>query len=122
MESCQTASQINAQDAGAPAFGDRIAVVEAERNHVQKRDNLMPKVLELRTSYPTLDIQVDGGLGPTTIEVAAAAGANIIVAGSAVFKAEDRSAPIGVMRRAVLKLGNGKTEEEIDAQLLKSKA
>lgn len=84
--------------------------------------NMMPKVLELRTSYPTLDIQVDGGLGPTTIEVAAAAGANIIVAGSAVFKAEDRSAPIGVMRRAVLKLGNGKTEEEIDAQLLKSKA
>merc|ERR1719231_245206 len=30
--------------------------------------NMMPKVLALRTEHPTLDIQVDGGLGPATID------------------------------------------------------
>jgi len=79
--------------------------------------NMMPKVLKLRNQHPSLDIQVDGGLGPKTIEIAAAAGANMIVAGSAVFKDADARAPITVMRRAVLKLGNGKTDAEID-QLL----
>jgi ribulose-phosphate 3-epimerase len=33
-----------------------------------------------------MNIQVDGGLGPDTIDVAAKAGANMIVAGSSVFK------------------------------------
>jgi len=80
--------------------------------------NMMPKVLSLRTEHPALDIQVDGGLGPKTIDMAAAAGANIIVAGSAVFKpGVDPRGPITTMRRAVGKLGNGKTEEELDAAL-----
>lgn len=71
--------------------------------------NMMPKVLELRTAYPTLEIEVDGGLGPNTIDFAAKAGANMIVAGSAVFKpGVDPAAPIGVMRRSVEKYGNGK--------------
>lgn len=53
--------------------------------------NMMPKVVSLRDSYPKLDIQVDGGLSPKTIDVAAKAGANIIVAGSAVFKVKDKA-------------------------------
>jgi ribulose-phosphate 3-epimerase len=48
--------------------------------------DMMPKVRVLRDRCPTIDIEVDGGLGPDTIDVAAAAGANMIVAGSAVFK------------------------------------
>lgn len=73
--------------------------------------NMMPKVLALRTAYPTLDIQVDGGLSPSTIDAAAAAGANIIVAGSSVFKpGVDPSVPIGTMRRSVLRLGQGKAD------------
>ena len=73
--------------------------------------NMMPKVLALRTAYPTLDIQVDGGLSPSTIDAAAAAGANIIVAGSAVFKpGVDASGPIGILRRSVLRLGQGKAD------------
>jgi ribulose-phosphate 3-epimerase len=36
--------------------------------------------------YPTLQIEVDGGLGPDTIDIAAEAGANMIVAGSSIFK------------------------------------
>lgn len=35
------------------------------------------------------DIQVDGGIGASTVEIAAEAGANVFVAGSAVFKAPD---------------------------------
>jgi ribulose-phosphate 3-epimerase len=78
---------------------------------------MMPKVLSLRTSHPELDIQVDGGLSPSTIEAAAAAGANIIVAGSSVFKpGVDPRVPIGVMRKAVLRLGHGKSEEVATAE------
>ena len=74
--------------------------------------NMMPKVLTLRTQNPELDIQVDGGLGPSTIDAAAAAGANNIVAGSSAFKPGiDRQEPIGVMRRSVLRLGQGKADE-----------
>ena len=33
--------------------------------------DMMPKVEFLRQRYPMLDIEVDGGLSPTTIEIAA---------------------------------------------------
>jgi len=74
--------------------------------------NMMPKVLSLRTAHPKLDIQVDGGLSPKTVDAAAAAGANFIVAGSAVFKpGVDPKEPISVMRRSVERLGHGKADE-----------
>ncbi|KAJ2816877.1 RIBULOSE-phosphate 3-epimerase, partial [Coemansia erecta] len=47
----------------------------------------MDKVRELREMFPDLDIEVDGGLAPENIEQAAKAGANVIVAGSSIFKA-----------------------------------
>ena len=85
--------------------------------------NCMPKVLALRNEHPDLDIQVDGGLGPTTIDAAAAAGANLIVAGSSVFKPGiDRSEPIELMRRSVLKLGQGLSDEELDRVSKKRRA
>ena len=54
----------------------------------------MPEVLDkvrtLRGEYGfTKDIQMDGGVAPTTIAECAAAGTNVFVAGSAVFKADD---------------------------------
>jgi ribulose-phosphate 3-epimerase len=49
---------------------------------------MMPKVQDLRKRYPELNIEVDGGLSEKTIDVAADAGANVIVAGSAVFGLE----------------------------------
>ena len=61
----------------------------------------LPKVTELRKLYPDLDIQVDGGLGPKTIDQAASAGANVIVAGTAVFKAESANQVIAQLRGAV---------------------
>ena len=46
---------------------------------------------------------MDGGLGPSTIDTAAAAGANWIVAGSSVFKAEDPGKVIGELKASVTK-------------------
>ncbi|MGH0147993.1 UNVERIFIED_CONTAM: hypothetical protein FKN15_011862 [Acipenser sinensis] len=43
----------------------------------------------LRTQFPSLDIEVDGGVGPDTIHKCAEAGANMIVSGSAVMKSDD---------------------------------
>lgn len=61
----------------------------------------LPKVKALRERYPSLDIEVDGGLGEATIDEAADAGANVIVAGSAVFGAPDPAAVIAKLRKAV---------------------
>ena len=48
-----------------------------------------PKVAEVlamvERSGRDIDIEVDGGIGPTTVTGAAAAGANVLVAGSALF-------------------------------------
>lgn len=75
--------------------------------------DMMPKVETLRAKFPTLDIEVDGGLGPSTIDAAAKAGANMIVAGSSVFKADDPAAVILQMRHSVEKLGNGRADNEL---------
>lgn len=61
----------------------------------------LPKVQELRKRYPELNIEVDGGLGPSTIDQAADAGANVIVAGSAVFGAKDPAEIISLLRTSV---------------------
>ena len=49
-------------------------------------NDMMPKVKILREKYPNLDIQVDGGIDGETCKIAAEAGANVLVAGSYVFK------------------------------------
>jgi ribulose-phosphate 3-epimerase len=61
----------------------------------------LPKVKALREKYPNLDIEVDGGLSGETIDQAADAGANVIVAGSAVFGAKDPADVISKLRAAV---------------------
>ncbi|KAK4483218.1 hypothetical protein RD792_010400 [Penstemon davidsonii] len=62
---------------------------------------MMDKVRTLRKKYPSLDIEVDGGLGPSTIDLAASAGANCIVAGSSVFGAPDPAQVISLLRKTV---------------------
>ena len=63
----------------------------------------LPKVQALRARYPDLNIEVDGGLGLGTIDQAADAGANVIVAGSAIFGAADPADVIAKLRDAVQK-------------------
>ena len=63
---------------------------------------MMSKVKALREKCgPNFDIQVDGGLSMSTIDTAAEAGANVIVAGSSVFKAEDPATMITDLRKRV---------------------
>ncbi|TDZ37607.1 Ribulose-phosphate 3-epimerase [Colletotrichum sidae] len=63
----------------------------------------LQKVEALREKYPELNIEVDGGLAPSTVGHAAEAGANVIVAGSAVFGAQDPAEVISLLRQAVEK-------------------
>lgn len=78
--------------------------------------HMMPKVLQLRDAYPDMDIQVDGGLGPATVDAAAKAGANNIVAGSSVFKkGSDPKVTIAGLRASIRLYGNGCAEEEAEA-------
>jgi len=65
------------------------------------RPECMPKVQALRERYPELDIEVDGGLGLGTIDQAAEAGANVIVAGTAVFGAQSPKEVIKKLRETV---------------------
>ena len=64
--------------------------------------DMMQKVSALRAEAEKrgldLDIQVDGGISLETAPVAIEAGANVLVAGSAVFGAEDPSAMIKALR------------------------
>ncbi|KAJ3227161.1 hypothetical protein HDU81_006883 [Chytriomyces hyalinus] len=64
--------------------------------------SVMPKVKTLREKFPFLNVQVDGGLGlGETVETAATAGANVIVAGTSVFASSDPAAVILGLRNAV---------------------
>ncbi|KAL0071934.1 RIBULOSE-phosphate 3-epimerase [Marasmius tenuissimus] len=64
-------------------------------------DRCVPKVAELRARFPQKDIEVDGGVGPKTIDVCAEAGSNVIVAGTAIFGAEDPKAVITTLKNTV---------------------
>ena len=66
----------------------------------------MEKVKILREKYPNLTIQVDGGVSPKTIDAAASAGANCIVAASAIFGSDDRKGVIDTLRAGVDKYRN----------------
>ena len=62
------------------------------------------KVAEVKARCEALGVQplieVDGGIDPVTAPLVTAAGANMLVAGSAVFKHEDRAAAIAAIRAA----------------------
>lgn len=57
-------------------------------------EDMMPKIKKLRADFSDIDIQVDGGVNAETIKACAKAGANVFVAGSAVFKSEDAAKTI----------------------------
>ena len=62
----------------------------------------MPKVRAIRTlidaQNPACELEVDGGVAPDTCKACTDAGANVLVAGSAVYKAEDIPARIAQLR------------------------
>ena len=64
--------------------------------------DMMPKVSTLRKwideKNPACELEVDGGVAPDTCRTCIDAGANVLVAGSAVYKAEDIPARIRQLR------------------------
>lgn len=64
--------------------------------------DMMPKVQEIRryidAMNPGCELEVDGGMDPVTCKTCIAAGANVLVAGSAVYKAADIPARIAELR------------------------
>ena len=65
-------------------------------------DVVLPKIRRtrelLRDRESSVWLQVDGGIAPSTIERAAEAGADVFVAGSAVFNADDPAAMVQALR------------------------
>jgi ribulose-phosphate 3-epimerase len=65
-------------------------------------DSTLPKIRQARRAISSMDldvwVQVDGGVSVETIERAADAGANVFVAGSAVYAADDAAAQIAELR------------------------
>lgn len=64
--------------------------------------DMMPKVTTLRkwidARNPACELEVDGGVDPETAKVCVAAGANVLVAGSSVYKAENIPERIAQLR------------------------
>ncbi|MBA3605329.1 MAG: ribulose-phosphate 3-epimerase, partial [Acidimicrobiia bacterium] len=68
--------------------------------------SMEPKIAEVRAMIEAaelggrVDVEVDGGIGPATIAGAAAAGANVLVAGSALYKDDEGlEHAVGELRR-----------------------
>ncbi len=61
-------------------------------------ESTMPKIKLLREKCPNLDIQVDGGINTDTVKIAGRAGANVFVAGSAVFKSDNPAQTIQMLK------------------------
>lgn len=67
----------------------------------QKFIDMSEKIAAIRRAADgkyDIDIEVDGGITPETAKVVKAAGANILVAGTAVFKADDPKAAIAALK------------------------
>lgn len=61
-------------------------------------ESCLEKVKVLRKMSPYLDIEVDGGINLENVELVKKAGANIIVAGTAIFQSSDRKYTISKIK------------------------
>ena len=71
-----------------PGFGGQSFIPES-----------LEKIKEARELLPELDIEVDGGINADNINAVVKAGANVIVAGSAIFGHEDVTEAIETLRK-----------------------
>jgi len=71
---------------------DMVLLMTVEPGYAGQKfiDGILPKIKRLRELKPKMDIEVDGGISADTIKKAVDAGANVIVAGTAIFGQKDR--------------------------------
>ena len=75
-----------------PGFGGQKFIPEA-------LDKLRQVKKLIEKSGKQIDLEIDGGVTEENVEAIKAAGANVIVAGSTVFKAEDRAKIIATLKK-----------------------
>ncbi|PFA68999.1 ribulose-phosphate 3-epimerase [Bacillus sp. AFS015802] len=67
--------------------------------------SVVPKIKQIREwaneVNPSLEIEVDGGINPETAAVCAEAGADVFVAGSAIYNQSDRGAAIEELKKSL---------------------
>jgi len=65
---------------------------------------MLPKITEVREMIcgRNILIEVDGGISPETAPLVVKAGANVLVAGSAIFQSKDYAAAIRAIRTAAV--------------------
>ena len=76
-----------------PGFGGQSFMADQVKKIRQIREMIMK-------ANPSCRLEVDGGINPQTAAECIKAGADVLVAGSDVFKAEDRAGRIEILRRA----------------------
>ena len=78
-------------------LADLILVMSVEPGYCGQdfHENTVERVRHYKKTYPDKIIEVDGGVSPSNSKSLADAGADILVAGSAIFKADD---PIGIVK------------------------
>ena len=66
-------------------------------------ESMIPKIEELKMLIDSeglnIDIQVDGGIKPDNVDKVVRAGANVIVAGSAIFNSDDIKSTVDLFRK-----------------------
>lgn len=70
-----------------PGFGGQKLILET-----------IEKISDLKKIKPELDIEVDGGINLDTAKLVKEAGANVLVAGTAIFKSKDKRKTIDELR------------------------
>ncbi|KAF8511696.1 Ribulose-phosphate 3-epimerase [Gautieria morchelliformis] len=90
-----------ADDVGAAADMLLVMTVYPGRGGQSFLERCVPKVAELRRRFPQKDIEVDGGVGPKTVDACTHAGSNVIVAGTAIFNAQDPEKVIATLKASV---------------------
>ena len=82
------------------ALADLILVMSVEPGYGGQdfHEDAVERVRHYKEAYPNKIIEVDGGVAPSNSERLADAGADILVAGSAIFKADDPIEIIKIMK------------------------
>jgi len=65
-------------------------------------EKVIPKISALRQKYPDVKIEVDGGISAENVGAVAKAGADILVAGSAIFESGEIRIAVEKLKKSVL--------------------
>ena len=113
MEACKVKKAVALRPITAPSAVlpyleglDMVLVMTVEPGFGGQRfmADQLPKIAQLHERIaqvnPACELEVDGGIDPETSPLVKQAGANVLVAGSAVFRQSDRAAAIAAIRNA----------------------